>query len=93
MGRNSRVCYLMELLRKFPTAIIHGDTPYYRGKLKVLCMDNPVYDLMIGNVPGSREPHEPNSNWTSTMNTVPEGNECSDVSMWKQNRLVHIVLF
>ena len=74
-------CLLIDgTLRKYPTAIIHVDTPYFIGTLKVLCMDNPLYDLIIGNVPDSREPHDPNSNWTSTMNTFPEGSECSSVS-------------
>ena len=36
--------------RKFPLAHIYVDTPYYTGYVKAMCMDNPLYDLIVGNL-------------------------------------------
>ena len=33
------------------------DTPYYKGKLKAMCVDEPMCDLIIGNLPGSCSPY------------------------------------
>ena len=34
--------------------VVELDTPYYRGTTKVLCMETPVQDIIIGNIPGAR---------------------------------------
>jgi len=34
-----------------PTAVVDLDTPYFRGKTKVLCMETPLQYVIIGNVP------------------------------------------
>ena len=36
--------------RTFPKAKLFVDTQYYRGELEVIVIDNPVADLIIGNV-------------------------------------------
>ena len=36
--------------RKFPTACVDINTPYLKGKVNAICITNPVYDLVIGNV-------------------------------------------
>ena len=46
-------------VQKFPTARVNMKTPYYKGELEAMCMKTPIYDLVIGNVPGSRELEEP----------------------------------
>ena len=62
-------CLLIDgTIRKFPTATINVDTPYYSGEMKVLCMENPVYDLIIGNISGAREPDDPDPNWIAKDN-------------------------
>lgn len=38
-------------------------TPYFTGELKALCMDEPLYDLVLGNNPGVRGPNDPDTNW------------------------------
>lgn len=52
-------------IRRFPLADIDVSTPFYSGKLEVLCADSPVYDLIIGNVSGAREPRDPDKSWVS----------------------------
>jgi len=41
------------IVKRYPTAMVELDTPYFIGKTKVLCMDNPVQDIIIGNMPGA----------------------------------------
>lgn len=40
-------------LQKYPVAEIEVESPYFNGKTTAVCMPNPSYDLMIGNIPGS----------------------------------------
>ncbi|XP_072164343.1 uncharacterized protein [Diadema setosum] len=62
-----RTCVLIDgTVREFQVAKVHVDTPYYEGKLEVLCVTNPIYDLILGNVPGVREPSQPDREWTPT---------------------------
>ncbi|XP_055997762.1 uncharacterized protein LOC125654613 [Ostrea edulis] len=49
--------------RTVPVAKVHIDTPYVTGEFEVWCMDNPVFDLIIGEVSNARKPHEPNPEW------------------------------
>ena len=48
----------------FPLALVYVDTPYYTGQVEALCMENPVYDLIIGNIDGARGPSEPDAHWS-----------------------------
>jgi len=38
-----------------PVAEIQIETLYYSGRVKAVCMENPLYDVIIGNVPGVRD--------------------------------------
>jgi len=44
------------VVKRYPPAIVDLDTPYYTGMVKVLCMDTPVQDIIVGNIPGARGP-------------------------------------
>jgi len=47
-------CVLIDGVGKcFPTAIMKVDTPFFKGVTKALCMDNPIKELIIGNIPGA----------------------------------------
>ena len=35
------------VVKRYPTAVVELDTPYYRGTTKVLCMETPVQDIII----------------------------------------------
>jgi len=39
-------------IRRTPVAEIENETSYYSGRVKAVCMENPLYDVIIGNVPG-----------------------------------------
>lgn len=52
--------YLVDgIVKILPKARIHVKTPYFDGGLKALCMDGPLYNRMLGNIPGAREPDDP----------------------------------
>jgi len=55
MTGNHELCMLIDgALKRFPTAIEKIDTPYYKGMVKVLCMENPVQEVIVGNVSGAK---------------------------------------
>ena len=54
---NYQHCILIDgTVRKEEVANIYVDTPFYEGHLEVLCMEQPIYDLIIGNTHGVRDP-------------------------------------
>ena len=64
MTDQKRTCILIDgTVRTFPVAEVVVDTPYYTGRIEVLVVENPVYDLILGNVPGVRPPNEPDGEW------------------------------
>jgi len=47
-------CVLIDgVVKCFPTAIINVDTPFFKGVTKASCMDNPIKEMIIGNIPGA----------------------------------------
>jgi len=50
------VCVLIDgTVRRVPVAEIEIDTPYYSGQVKAVGMRNPLYDVIIRNIPGVKE--------------------------------------
>ncbi|XP_040354919.1 uncharacterized protein LOC121045765 [Ixodes scapularis] len=45
--------------RMLPEVRVEIDTPYYSGVITVLCMAEPLYDLILGNIEGARAPDDP----------------------------------
>ena len=35
------------------------NTPYYSGVTQTICLRNPLFDLVIGNISGARNPDDP----------------------------------
>jgi len=49
-------CILIDItVRYIPGAKIYIQTPFFSGLTTAICMDNPMFDLIIGNVPGVRD--------------------------------------
>jgi len=42
-------------VRRVPVAEVVFTTPYFTGTIRAVCMRNPLYDVIIGNVPGARD--------------------------------------
>jgi len=54
MTGSYELCMLIDgIVKRYPTAMVELNTPYFIGKTKVLCMDNPVQDIITGNIPGA----------------------------------------
>ena len=62
------LCILIDCtVKKVPMSKIHVDTPFYVGDVEAMSMENPIYPLVLGNIPGIRSPSDPNLDWNSTV--------------------------
>ncbi|KAM7304079.1 uncharacterized protein ISCGN_013979 [Ixodes scapularis] len=50
-------------VRYLPEAVIVIRTPYCMGKITAKCVSNPLYDLILGNIPQMREANDPDPEW------------------------------
>ena len=65
LNGKSQLCILIDGTKlPAPVANVFIDTPYYTGNVEAWCMNNPVYDLVLGNIEGARLPGEPDPQWT-----------------------------
>lgn len=62
-GKTRRVVLLDGTAKELPEAKIQVQTPYFVGEISAACMACPLYDLVLGNIPGVREPHDPDLEW------------------------------
>ena len=54
LTRETEMCVIIDgTVRKFPVAKIYVKTPFFTGFTESLCMHNPIYDLIIGNIAGA----------------------------------------
>ena len=61
---NYQLCLLVDgTIRRTPVARVEIDCPYFVGTVKAMVMDHPVYDLILGNIPGMRAAEEPDLSW------------------------------
>ena len=56
--------------RKVPIVKIDVDTPYLKGQVEAQCLPDPIYDLVIGNVPGARAADDPDLSWKDHVQEV-----------------------
>ena len=62
-GKTRSVVQVLGTRARLPVAKIHVDTPYLIGVVEALCADDSLYDLIIRNVDGAREPGDPDLGW------------------------------
>ncbi|KAH6932361.1 hypothetical protein HPB50_004890 [Hyalomma asiaticum] len=63
-----RAVYLVDRsVRTLLEARIDIDTPYYRGEVLAACMEDPLFDLILGNIEGARAPADPDAAWSASM--------------------------
>ena len=49
-------CILIDgTIRKVPVAKVTLDTKYFKGETEAVCMRNPLYDVILGNIPGVKD--------------------------------------
>ena len=56
IGKESDVTLIDETTQRYPLAVIDVDCPFFTGKTEALCMEETLYDLVIGNIDGSKLP-------------------------------------
>ena len=62
-GRVKHCVLVDRTVRKYPTAFIEINTPYLSGEFEAMVIDGPVFELVIGNVPGARSVEDPDTEW------------------------------
>ncbi|KAJ8044259.1 hypothetical protein HOLleu_11669 [Holothuria leucospilota] len=67
LGIKKRCILLDGTVRIVPVAKLYVSTPFYEGEVEALCMENPIYDLILGNITGCRDPNDVNANWKPTL--------------------------
>ena len=56
IGKESYVTLIDETTRRYPLAVTDVDCPFFTGKTEALCMEDTLYELVIGNIDGSKLP-------------------------------------
>ncbi len=55
------------MIRNAPIAKVNVNTPYFLSSTcHAVCMPNPVYDVIIGNIENARDPKDPCLDWRSS---------------------------
>lgn len=62
-GQVSTVRFIDNPTKQIEEAYIHVHTPYFTGQILAKCMADPLYDLILGNLPGVRGPKHPDLAW------------------------------
>ena len=57
---------------------IHIDTPDYVGEVEAIFVLDALYDLLIGNIMGVREPKDPDTSWKVAGGNKKEDNMKED---------------
>jgi len=87
MTGSYELCRLIDgIVKRYPTAMVELDTPYFTGRTKVLCMDSPVQDIIIGNIPGASAFHP---NLVNTKATVTPDKVDSTESLQSRSKTIH----
>jgi len=81
-GSDWAVCADWRVAKRFATAMVDLDMPYFTGTIKALCMEHPIQEIIIGNIPGASDPQEVN---VQTGNVVHKPNENTNTNDNSQN--------
>ena len=57
IGKELTVTLLDETTQRQPLAVNNVDCLFFKGQTEALCMDDTLYDLVIGNIDGSKLPN------------------------------------
>ena len=62
-GKVGCIMTVARTLLKAPFANVEINTPYFSGTVEALCLRDPLYPLIVGNIPGARAPDDPDETW------------------------------
>ena len=66
-GQEERCILIDGTICRTPVAEIFVETPFYSGPTTAVCMKNPLYDVIIGNIQGARDATNPQQTLQSTQ--------------------------
>ena len=74
LGKASDVTLINENTQRYPLALIDIDCPFFSGQTEALCMDNTLYDVVIGNIDESKLPDM--SHFCAAVETRSQAKQC-----------------
>ena len=74
LGKASDVTLINETTQRYPLALIDIDCLFFSGQTEALCMDNSLYDVVIGNIDGSKLPDM--SHFCAAVETRSQAKQC-----------------
>ena len=80
-GSMSYVMAIDRILKEAPIAEIKVDTPYYTGVIQPICLRDPLFDLIIENIPGARNPDDPISSVETCIAAVTRAQARKDATI------------
>ena len=66
-------------VRRAPVGMVNIDTPYYTGRVEALCLQDPLFDLIVGNIEGARAPEDPDVKWDVAAAVVTRSQARKDI--------------
>ena len=64
----SHMCMMVDRSTlEVPEAKVYLSTSYFEGEVIALCMENPLVEVILGNIQGARDAHNPDSNWVPAL--------------------------
>ena len=88
-----QTCILIDgTVRNVPVAKIVVDPLYFKASTETLCMTKPIYDLILCNIPGVKEPSIPDFNW-DTWHLEKERSCLDNIEVsWRQESAIYRIL-
>ena len=74
LGKASDVTLINETTQRYPLTLIDIDCPFFSGQTEALCMENTLYDVVIGNIDGSKLPDM--SHFRAAVETRSQAKQC-----------------
>ena len=62
-GEMGHIMMVDRMFKRASMAKVEQDAPFYVGTVEALCLQDPLFDLIIGNVPAARKSDDPNPEW------------------------------
>jgi len=81
-------------VRHTPVAEIQIESPYFSREITAVCIESPLYDLVIGNISGAADPQLSSQSPPSAQPKVPDGSASTDtkVECWLLLLLLPVLL-
>ena len=74
LGNESNETLINETTQRYPLALIDINCPFFTVQTEALCIKDTLFDLVIGNIDGSKLPDM--SHFCSTVETRSQAKQC-----------------